>query len=101
MPLERQRELAGRDAVAVVLDPDQPPAAVGVGDVDPPRPGVERVLDQLLHRRGRALDHLARGDPVRRRRVELADRPARIAHVGYKRNHAPRSSTTSRAGSTD
>ena len=42
---------SGRDAVAVVCDPDQPLAAVGEGDVDPPRAGVERVLDELLDRR--------------------------------------------------
>ena len=82
VPLERQRQLVRRDAVAVVLDPDQPLAAVGEGDLDAPGAGVERVLDQLLDRRGRPLDHLARGDPVRRRRVELPDRPAVGLYIG-------------------
>src|SRR5262249_41758201 len=31
---------------------------------DPPRPGVERVLEELLDHAGRALDHLAGGDLV-------------------------------------
>ena len=89
-------QLVGRDAVAVVLHPDQPLAAVGIGDVDPPRAGVERVLDQLLHRRGRALHHLARRDAVRRRRVELADRDGVILGVsafipqGLASRRAPR-----------
>ena len=83
---------SGGDAVAVVGDPDQPLAAVGIGDVDAPRAGVERVLDQLLHRRGRALHHLARRDAVGGRRVELADRAAPL-HLGARGVHAPRLST--------
>ena len=31
---------------------------------DAARAGIERVLDQFLHRRGRPLDHLAGGDAV-------------------------------------
>jgi hypothetical protein len=34
-------------------------------DLDSARPRVERVLDQLLDRRGRTLDDLPGGDPVR------------------------------------
>ena len=81
-------------------DPDQPLAAVGIGDVDPPRPGVERVLDQFLHRRGRPLDHLARGDAVGRRGVELADRPALGLHLGALGVHTPKSSMAPGAGAT-
>jgi hypothetical protein len=33
-------------------------------DLDPSRARVDRVLDQLLQRAGRALHHLAGGDPV-------------------------------------
>ena len=43
------------------------------GDVDAPRAGVERVLDQLLHRRSRPLDHFAGGDAVDQQRIEAAD----------------------------
>ena len=35
--------------------------------------GVERVLDQLLDRRRRPLDHLAGGDAVDEQRIEAAD----------------------------
>ena len=85
MPLQRQRQLVGRDAVAVVLHPDQPLAALGIGDVDPPRAGVERVLDQLLDRRGRPLDHLAGRDAVGRGRVELPDRSTRDLMLWVRR----------------
>ena len=43
---------------------DQRLAAVLELDPHVARAGVERVLDQLLDRRGRALHHLARGDLV-------------------------------------
>ena len=39
-------------------------AAVAYGHLDAACAGIERVLDQLLHRARRALDHLARGDAV-------------------------------------
>ena len=42
-------------------------------NVDPLRAGVERVLDQFLHRRGGPLDHLAGGDAVDEQRIESAD----------------------------
>ena len=49
---------------AVVGDADQALAAAGGDDVDPPRAGVERVLDELLDDARRALHHLAGGDAV-------------------------------------
>ena len=42
-------------------------------DVDAPRAGVERVLDQLLDRRSRPLDHFAGGDAVDQQRIETAN----------------------------
>ena len=57
-------EVGGRHARAVVGDADQALAAAGGHDLDPPRAGVERVLDKLLHDARRALHHLAGGDPV-------------------------------------
>ena len=97
--LERERQLVGRDAVAVVLDPHEPLAAVGVGDPDPPRAGVDGVLDDLLHRRGRALHHLAGGDAVRRGSIELADRTT--AYVGGLGIHAPIGSMGPASGPPD
>ena len=62
--LDRQRQLVGRHAGAVVGHQDQSPAAVPQGDLDAPGAGVEGVLDQLLDRARRPLDHLAGGDAV-------------------------------------
>ncbi len=73
MALERQRELVGGDAAAVVRDADEGLAAVGDGDLDPGRASVDGVLDQLLDGRGRALDHLAGGDAVDDGLGKLAD----------------------------
>ena len=72
--LDRERELVRGHAAAVVGDRDQRLAAAGELDRDPPRAGVERVLDQLLDRRGRPLDHLARGDAVDQMLGQAADR---------------------------
>ncbi len=73
MAFDRKRELFRGHAAAVVGDRDQAAAAIAQGHVDAPRAGVDRVLDQLLDRRGRAFDHLARGDPVDQRRRQAAD----------------------------
>ena len=64
MALDAELEIGRVHADAVVADPDQIAPARLDGDLDPPRPGVERVLDQLLHRRGGPLDHFAGGDAV-------------------------------------
>ncbi len=64
MPLDRQRQLVGAHAAAVVGDGDKGAPAVAQHHVDLPGAGVERVLDQLLDRGGRPLDHLAGGDAV-------------------------------------
>ena len=62
--LESQGRLGRRDAAAVVLDADQPPAALAHLHADIGRARVQAVLDQLLDRRRGPLDHLARGDLV-------------------------------------
>ena len=53
--------------MTVVGDADEAHAAVLEVDRDPARAGVERVLDELLHDRRRALDDLAGGDLHRER----------------------------------
>ena len=73
VPLDRQRELFRRHAASVVGDRDQRPPAVAQHHVDAPRAGVDRVLDQLLDRRGGALHHLARGDAVDQGRRQAPD----------------------------
>ena len=62
--LHRERELVRRDAAAIVGDRDQRPPAAAQLDRDPRRTGIDRVLDQLLDRGRRPLDHLTGGDPV-------------------------------------
>ena len=74
MPLDREREVVAAHAGAVVGDPDQPPAAAVGQDIDAPRAGVERVLDQFLDDARRPLHHLAGGDAVDGCGIELADR---------------------------
>src|SRR5690606_5936936 len=86
---ERQRELVGRDAAAVVAHADELRPARLELDADRPRPGIERVLDQLLdHRRG-ALHHLAGGNLVHEVRRELAYRHGR--GCGRGRAHSSKS----------
>ena len=57
-------EVGGVHAASVVDDSDEPAPAAFDRHLDSPGPGIERVLDQLLHRRGRPLHHLAGGDTV-------------------------------------
>ena len=64
MALHRQGQLLGRHAEPVVHHLDQIAPAVPEGDIDAPGAGVDGILHQLLHRGGRALDHLAGGDAV-------------------------------------
>ena len=95
VPGQRQRQVGGRHPAAIVGDPDQPLAATRDGHLDAPGAGVERVFHQFLDRRGRAFDHLAGGDAVRRRLVELADNGA---DVGVMARHGPRYSIGCRTG---
>ena len=64
MPHERQVNLLGRHAGAVVAHADELPPGVlqvhGYGG----GAGVDGVLDQLLDHRGRALDHFAGRDLI-------------------------------------
>ena len=58
VPLEGQGQLRSRDPAAVVAHPDQRQPRPLHRHRDPRRPGVERVLQQLLHHRSGPLDHL-------------------------------------------
>ena len=74
---EGQREVLGGHPLAVVGHPDQVLPAPLDRHVDPGRPGVDGVLQQLLDHARRPLDHLARRDLVDHRRGQLADDPHR------------------------
>ncbi len=71
---ERERQLLGGNAAAVVADPDRRPARAANIDADAAGTGVERVLHELLDDRRRPLDHLAGGDRVRDLRLEEMNR---------------------------
>ena len=58
----RKGEVLALDAAPVVRDPDALDAARGEIDLDVRGASVEGVLEQLLQRRRRPLDHLPRGD---------------------------------------
>ena len=71
--LDREREVGFVHAAPVVGHADETAAARLDRDLDRPRAGVERVLDQFLHRRSRPLDHLARGDAIDKQGIETAN----------------------------
>jgi hypothetical protein len=80
--LERQRQLIGRDARAVVLDHDAAHAAGRQPHRDLRGAGIQRVVDQLAHHRGRALDDLAGRDLAHQLVGQFADRAAGGRRIG-------------------
>ena len=64
VPLDRQPRVVRLHPFAVVLDADLLLAAELDVNRQPPRAGVDRVLDQLLDDRGGPLDDFAGGDLV-------------------------------------
>ena len=66
--LDRQDRVLAAHPLPVVDEAHHRPPAALQEHVDSLRPGIQRVLEQLLHHRRRALDDLARGDAVDRLR---------------------------------
>ena len=86
MAPEGQLQLGRADPRAVVAHGQTfQPGALEL-DRDPPRAAVERVLEQLLERRGGPLDDLAGGDLARHRGRQLADPGRRVGWV-LQRGH--------------
>ena len=79
--LDRELEVLGGHAGAVVDDADEPAAAALDRHLDRAGAGIDRVLDQFLHRRRRALDHFARRDAVDEDGIEAADGHQRLRIV--------------------
>ena len=73
MPLDREARFLLAHPAAVVGDLDELAAAEREVDLDPARAGIDRILDQLLDDRCRALDDLARRDLVDQIRGKYAD----------------------------
>ena len=76
---------------AVVLDRDRAHAAGREAHGDLRGAGVERVVDQLAHHRGRPLDHLAGGDLADQLVGQFADRAAGAGDGGAVIHGARRS----------
>jgi hypothetical protein len=95
MPTQGQRQLVGRHAGAVVLDHGGPHTAAEQPHDDLPRTGIQRVVEQLAHHRGRTLDDLAGGDLADQLVAQLPDRAAaggprpRVRH-GIHHGHSRR-----------
>ena len=70
---EGDRQLVGRDAHAVVFHRNQPHTACGQAQGDLRRAGIQRVVHQLAHDGGGALDDLASGDLADQLVGEFAD----------------------------
>ena len=83
MPLDRQPRILGIHAVAVVFDADQLLAAELDRDRDAPRPGVDRVLDQLLDDGRGPLDDFAGGDLIGEIRGKPVDSAQALRFPNY------------------
>jgi hypothetical protein len=92
MPLQRQTQIAPRDAEAVVGNPDQGLAAIRDGNPDPACPGIDGVLHQFLHGGRRAFDHFARRDAVGGRLRQAPDSRRFTHHVAVVAVHATKHS---------
>ena len=88
MPCQRQRQVAGRDAAAIISDTYQRLATVRYVDRNAPRTSIYGVFHQFLDRRCRPLDHFAGGDTVDRRLVQLANNGIFLADMGGALCHA-------------
>ena len=73
MALDREFQILGRHAPAVVDDADQASPACLDRDLDGRRARIDGVLDELLHGGRRTLDDLARSDAVDEDGIEAAD----------------------------
>jgi hypothetical protein len=73
MAANGESQIFRRHARAIIEDADEPAPTLLEADLDASRAGIDGVLDQFLHRRGRAFDHLAGGNLINQDRVKLAD----------------------------
>lgn len=75
---------------------DQALAAILDRNLNSARPGIQRVFNEFLDRRGRTLHHFARRNPVNGRLIELPNFRQIWAYLGVGRVHAPRDSMRAR-----
>ena len=86
--VQTEQNILADHAASVVGDDDATLSALLDGHPDGTRPRVERVLDQLLHHRSRALHDLAGGDLVRHR---VRQHPDPRAGGALRHGRGPRS----------
>ena len=65
MTRQSQRQIVAINASAVIANSDQPRAAGLHVNLDPGGSSIQAVFDRLFDNRGRALNHLARGNLIR------------------------------------
>jgi hypothetical protein len=82
---ERERKFVALNATAVVSHEDALDAPRLQAQLDARGAGVDGVLDQFLDHRGRALDHLARGNLADQLVWQGADRSVRRGERGVHR----------------
>jgi len=58
MPLDRQRKILARHAIAVVRETNERLAAIRGHNLNAPRPGIDRIVQQFTHHAGWPLDDL-------------------------------------------
>src|SRR6185437_5860685 len=85
MPLDRERQLLARHAVAVIAHDDQALPAIAQHHLDARGAGIDGVLNQFLDGGCRALDHFAGGDAIDEDWRQLTD-----GHDGYCASPRPR-----------
>ena len=95
VPLHGEGEIGRVHPGAVIGDLDAVDPAAGERHGNAAGTGIERVLDQLLHHRRRALDHLAGGDAVDQR---LGQQPDGGTGSGGRRLGQHHAATLSRRG---
>ncbi len=92
MARQGERQILRLDSVPIILDPDQGFAAIGDGDVDPARPGIDCVLDQFLDGRGWPLDHLTCRNAIHRCFIKLVNSGGFLAYIGVGSVHDTKAS---------
>ena len=73
MAFDRQSQLFGIHAAAIISDPKKAPPAILCFDFDETRARIERVFDELFDRRSRSFYDLARRNPVHGFRRKKSD----------------------------
>ena len=83
MAFQRDEQIVGRHATAIIFDDDPFQAPRFDGDRNTASASVQSILDQFLDGGRRALDHFAHRDPVHDIRWQLANLGARADGIRH------------------